>query len=71
MVSHYTQYEQSMFVKYIKNVNFSQLQMRQQLANLKIVGGDNLVLKITLWREKIKLTDKLGNCLQKYYKGKT
>ena len=51
MVSHYTQYEKSMFVKYIKNVNFSQVQMRQQLANIELVDGDNLVLKITLWRE--------------------
>ena len=59
-----------MFVKYIKNVNFSQVQMRQQLGNIEIGDGDNLVLKVTLWRGK-KLTDKLGNCLQKYYKGKT
>ena len=55
MVSCCAQYEQSMFVKYIKNVNVSQVQMRQQLANIEPVDGDNLVLKIILWREKIKM----------------
>ena len=54
MASHYTQYEEGMFVKYIKTVNFSQVQMRQQSANIEIVNGDNLVFKITLWREEIK-----------------
>ena len=70
MSPHYAQYKKSIFVKYIKNVNFSQVQIRQQLANVELVDNDNIVLTVTLWREKIRLTEKLGNCLQKYYKGK-
>ena len=65
MLPHYALYKQSIFVKYIKTVNFSQGQIRQQLANVKLIDDENLVWKITFWREKIRLTEKLGNSLQK------
>ena len=71
MLDNYAQYKKSIFVKYIENKSFSQVQIRQQLANVEPVDDDNLVLKITLWKEKIWLTNKLGNCIQKYYKGIT